>query len=114
MARLRHALSDWRTYIVLAYLALALVSLSLYRSVQESREADRAAIVSNASRHLANCHEVEGVKTGIRLFLREVAKLNRELDGRETPDETARACKLGIDRKPAAIVDKTEFRARCN
>jgi len=83
VARLRHALSDWRTYIVLAYLALALVSLSLYRSVRESREADRAVIVANASRHLANCHEVEGVKTGIRLFLREVEELNRELDGEE-------------------------------
>ena len=83
MVRLRRLLSSWRFYPVVAYVALAAVSVSLYRTAQSSDAADRALIRENAVRHLANCREVEGVKTGIRRFLREVEKLNRELDGQE-------------------------------
>ena len=83
MARLRGLLSSWRFYIVIAYLALAVMTLSLYRSVQVSGDADRTQIQSNAAQHLVNCHQVENVKEGIRRFLREIEKLNRELDGKE-------------------------------
>ena len=83
MARLRHLFSDWRFYIVVAYFVLALMTVSLYRSVQESRTSDRELIQDNATRHLSNCREVEGVKTGIRLFLHQIESLNRRLDGEE-------------------------------
>jgi len=88
VARLRGLLSSWRFYIVIAYLALAVMTLSLYRSVQVSGDADRTQIQSNAAQHLVNCHQVENVKEGIRLFLREIEKLNRALDG---PEAEARA-----------------------